>query len=45
AEAEKQLILATLDECEGNRTRAAKKLGISVKTLYNRLKAYEEKDE
>jgi DNA-binding NtrC family response regulator len=45
AKAEKQLILATLEDCDGNRTRAAKKLGISVKTLYNRLKAYEEQDE
>jgi len=45
AEAERQLIFATLEDCDGNRTRAAKKLGISVKTLYNRLKAYEEQAE
>jgi DNA-binding NtrC family response regulator len=44
AEAERQLIMATLEQCEGNRTRAAEKLGISVKTLYNRLKAYEEEE-
>jgi len=42
AEAERHLILATLEQCDGNRTRAAEKLGISVKTLYNRLKSYEE---
>ncbi len=40
-EAEKQLILKTLDEFEGNKTEAAKVLGISVKTLYNRLNDYE----
>lgn len=39
-EAEKQLILKTLDELDGNKTEAAKVLGISVKTLYNRLNAY-----
>ncbi|MBW2718917.1 MAG: sigma-54-dependent Fis family transcriptional regulator [Deltaproteobacteria bacterium] len=41
AEAERRLILATLEQCDGNRTRAAELLGISVKTLYNRLKAYD----
>lgn len=40
-EAEKQLILKTLEECDNNRTLAAQTLGISVKTLYNRLKDYE----
>lgn len=39
-EAEKQLILKTLDEMGGNKTEAAKVLGISLKTLYNRLNAY-----
>ncbi len=40
AEAERELILATLDECGGNKSSAAKVLGISLKTLYNRLHAY-----
>ena len=40
-EAEKQLILKTLDEMDGNKTEAAKVLGISLKTLYNRLNDYE----
>lgn len=37
---EKALILKTLDECGGNRTLAAKKLGISRRTLYRRLDEY-----
>jgi DNA-binding NtrC family response regulator len=44
AEAERRLIMATLDHYDGNRTRAAHSLGISVKTLYNRLKAYSQGD-
>ncbi|RAR49280.1 sigma-54 interacting transcriptional regulator, partial [Paraburkholderia unamae] len=40
ADAERQLILATLDECKGAKTRAAEILGISLKTLYNRLVEY-----
>ena len=39
-EAEQKLILATLDAASGNKTRAAEMLGISLKTLYNRLKDY-----
>ncbi len=42
AEAEKRLILATLEQCDGNKKRAAGVLGISVRSLYNRLKAYRE---
>ncbi len=42
AAAEKKLILATLAQNEGDRSRTARELGISVKTLYNRLKSYEE---
>jgi DNA-binding NtrC family response regulator len=39
-ETERRLILATLDHTQGKKRRAASLLGISVKTLYNRLKAY-----
>ena len=41
AEAEKQLILATLEWTGGDKQAAADRLGISLKTLYNRLKVYE----
>jgi DNA-binding NtrC family response regulator len=40
AELERRLILATLRHCEGNKNKAAEILGISLKTLYNRLNAY-----
>jgi DNA-binding NtrC family response regulator len=40
ADAEKRLILATLDGVGGVKRRAAEVLGISLKTLYNRLNAY-----
>ena len=40
-EAERRLILATLDAFDGDKKRAAKTLGISLKTLYNRLNVYE----
>ncbi len=40
AEAERRLILATLEECQGDKKRAADVLQISLKTLYNRLKEY-----
>jgi len=39
-EVEKLHILATLKACLNNRTHAAKKLGISVRTLRNKLKSY-----
>jgi len=39
-EVEKRHILATLDRCGGNRTQAAKKLGISVRTMRNKLHEY-----
>jgi len=37
---EKDLILKTLEEVEGNRTHAAKALGISIRTLRNKLSEY-----
>jgi DNA-binding NtrC family response regulator len=40
AEVERRLITATLEEVGGNKKRAADVLGVSLKTLYNRLKAY-----
>jgi DNA-binding NtrC family response regulator len=40
-DAEKRLIFATLEHYGGDKTRTAEALGISLKTLYNRLKKYE----
>jgi len=40
ADAEKRMIVATLKKCGGNKTRAAALLGVSLKTLYNRLNGY-----
>ena len=40
-EAEKQLIIRALQECEGNRTAAADKLGLSRRTLHRKLHAYQ----
>ncbi|WP_293905882.1 sigma-54 dependent transcriptional regulator [Phenylobacterium sp.] len=39
---EQQLILGTLEHCFGNRTHAANILGISIRTLRNKLKEYTE---
>jgi DNA-binding NtrC family response regulator len=39
-ESERQLILATLERCAGDKKKAAQILGISLKTLYNRLHLY-----
>jgi transcriptional regulator with PAS, ATPase and Fis domain len=39
-EAEKLLILKTLEATSNNKTRAAEMLGISLKTLHNKLKEY-----
>jgi len=42
AQVEQQLILDTLSHCLGNRTHAATILGISIRTLRNKLKEYSE---
>jgi DNA-binding NtrC family response regulator len=39
-EAEKQLIIQALQDCNGNRTEAAKKLGMSRRTLHRKLHKY-----
>jgi two-component system response regulator AtoC len=44
AEAEKQLIIRALKECDGNRTLAAKKIGMSRRTLHRKLIEYKLQD-
>ncbi|MBW6525528.1 Fis family transcriptional regulator [Sphingomonas sp. RHCKR7] len=39
AEVERELLLGTLGFCQGNRTYAAQMLGISVRTMRNKLRA------
>ena len=41
-EMERKLIFATLDQMNDNRTHAAEMLGISIRTLRNKLKEYKE---
>ena len=43
-EIERQLIMKTLEACRGNRTEAASMLGISTRTLRNKLHEYGEMD-
>jgi two-component system, response regulator FlrC len=43
AEVEQELILETLSHCLGNRTHAARILGISIRTLRNKLHEYAER--
>lgn len=45
ADVEKELILSTLEHFDGQKQATASTLGISLKTLYNRLKSYEIEDE
>lgn len=40
SEIEKRVIFETLRRCGGNRTRTAEKLGISLRTLRNKLKSF-----
>ncbi|MES2354771.1 MAG: sigma-54 dependent transcriptional regulator [Pseudomonadota bacterium] len=44
ADMERRLIMATLEQCSGTKEQAAEMLGISLKTLYNRLREYEAQD-
>ena len=43
-DAEKQLIIRALKEASGNRTQAAKKLGMSRRTLHRKLHTYQLED-
>jgi DNA-binding NtrC family response regulator len=45
ADVERRLIMATLDQLDGNKRKAADTLGVSLKTLYNRLNAYRDGDD
>ena len=40
AEIERRAIIETLRECGGNRGKTARSLGISEKTVYNKIKKY-----
>ncbi len=45
AEMEKQLIHLTLESTNDNRTRAAEILGISIRTLRNKLNEYKKQNQ
>jgi len=45
SEVERRLVLETLNFTQNNKTRAAEMLGISLKTLHNKLKEYENQSE
>lgn len=40
ADAERELILKTLERAANNKAEAARQLGVDVKTIYNKLKSY-----
>lgn len=40
AEMERELIIERLAICEGNKTQTAMTLGITIKTLYNKIHEY-----
>ena len=39
-EVERALVIQTLARCDGNRTQAARVLGLSVRTLRNKIRVY-----
>ncbi len=39
-EVERALVVQTLIRCDGNRTRAARMLGLSVRTVRNKIRLY-----
>jgi DNA-binding NtrC family response regulator len=39
-EIERELVLQTLARCNGNRTHAARVLGLSVRTMRNKIRQY-----
>jgi DNA-binding NtrC family response regulator len=39
-EVERELMLQTLARCDGNRTHAARVLGVSVRTMRNKIRQY-----
>ena len=39
-EVERALVVQTLARCDGNRTQAARMLGLSVRTLRNKIRVY-----
>lgn len=39
-EIERELVLQTLLRCNGNRTHAARMLGLSIRTLRNKIRLY-----
>jgi mRNA interferase MazF len=41
ADAERELIVRTLEHASNNKAEAARQLGIDVKTIYNKLKSYD----
>jgi len=44
ADMEKKLIYKALEKCNGNKTKAAEMIGVTSRTLRNKLKEYETKD-
>jgi len=41
AELEKEALLQTLDLCQGNKAETARRLGITEKSVYNKMKRHE----
>jgi len=40
AEIERRALIQTLHACKGNRVKTARQLGVSEKTVYNKIKQY-----